>query len=435
MVTAEENEVLTQVGPGTPGGEFLRRYWHPVAMFPEISEDQPTKHVRMLGEDLVLFRDRAGRVGLLADHCAHRGASLLYGRVEERGIACAYHGWLYDTSGNVLECPAEPADSKFHLTVKQRAYPVREHYGMHWAYLGPLPAPELPRYDLAEMGPITVIKLTPQFSCNWLQILENHVDQSHVVILHQDTSGGEPASNTTRGFIDDLAEMEYAETPFGIKRRQVRRSGYTDTDLIAFPCVQRIFNDFSIKVPIDDTHTRQFSVYTDLNIGWSSSREERVWREGLKAASDPNGPNGRGAPNGASRATAPTAGIEYFFESAAEGKTPPDKAYPDAHYRMDVLRFQDVMAIETQGPIHDRQNERLGTADRGVVLLREMLKREIEKVQQGLDPIGVVRDPNQPPIETFIRVYIDQVQRGQYRPPLRHPGGQPFAARELAAAR
>src|SRR5438874_13084467 len=100
MLTREENELLTGVGPGTPGGEFLRRYWHPVAMLPELSDDAPTKHVRMLSEDLVLFKDKSGNVGLLADHCSHRGASLLYGRVEERGIACAYHGWLYDTEGN-----------------------------------------------------------------------------------------------------------------------------------------------------------------------------------------------------------------------------------------------------------------------------------------------------------------------------------------------
>ena len=99
-MTPEDNELLTQVGPGTPGGELFRRYWHPVALLPEISEDNPTTFIRMLGEDLVLFRDKSGRVGLISDHCPHRGASLLYGRVEERGIACAYHGWLYDVSGN-----------------------------------------------------------------------------------------------------------------------------------------------------------------------------------------------------------------------------------------------------------------------------------------------------------------------------------------------
>src|SRR5215208_5197194 len=113
--TKEDNERLTGVEAGTPGGELLRRYWHPVAVVTELSDAQPTKLVQLLGENLVLFKDKSGNVGLLADHCSHRGASLLYGRVEERGISCAYHGWLYDTGGNCLETPAEPAGSKFHL--------------------------------------------------------------------------------------------------------------------------------------------------------------------------------------------------------------------------------------------------------------------------------------------------------------------------------
>src|SRR6266508_4233065 len=148
MLTQEENERLTRVGPGQPAGELLRRYWLPIAPVQELSAEQPTRFVRVLGEDLVLFRDKGGNVGLIQDHCVHRGASLLYGRVEERGIACAYHGWLYDTQGTCLETPAEPADSKFYLTVKAKAYPVQKFIGMYWAYLGPLPAPEIPRYDV-----------------------------------------------------------------------------------------------------------------------------------------------------------------------------------------------------------------------------------------------------------------------------------------------
>ena len=111
-LTHEENELLTRIGPGTPAGEVLRRYWHPIAVAQELTDENPTMFVRVLGEDLVLFKDRSGNVGLIADHCVHRGASLLYGRVEERGISCAYHGWLYDTKGNCLETPAEPADKQ-----------------------------------------------------------------------------------------------------------------------------------------------------------------------------------------------------------------------------------------------------------------------------------------------------------------------------------
>src|SRR4051795_11333447 len=161
FLTDEEIERLTHVGPGTDGGNLLRRYWHPIAGLHAVSEETPTQFIRLLGEDLVLFRDKSGGVGLLADHCAHRGASLLYGRVEERGIACAYHGWLYDTSGNCLETPAEPADSKFHLTVRQRAYPVQEYAGLYWAYLGPPPVPVFPRIDLVESSVITAVGEVP----------------------------------------------------------------------------------------------------------------------------------------------------------------------------------------------------------------------------------------------------------------------------------
>ena len=148
MLTREENETLTRVGPGTPAGELLRRYWYPVAVASELTAENPTQLVRILGETLVLFRDKKGHVGLLTDRCSHRGASLSYGRVEERGIACPYHGWLYDTKGNCLETPAEPCESKFHLTVKQRSYPVQKLVGLYWAYLGPQPMPLIPNFDI-----------------------------------------------------------------------------------------------------------------------------------------------------------------------------------------------------------------------------------------------------------------------------------------------
>ena len=128
--------MLTRVSAGQPAGELLRRYWLPVGVACELSAENPTQLVRILGETLVLFRDTRGRVGLLDDRCSHRGASLCYGRVEERGIACPYHGWLYDTKGNCLETPAEPLASKFHLTVKHNSYPVQKLAGLYWAYLG-----------------------------------------------------------------------------------------------------------------------------------------------------------------------------------------------------------------------------------------------------------------------------------------------------------
>ena len=148
MLTREENEMLTCVGAGTPAGELLRRYWFPVGVADELTAENPTQLVRILGETLVLFRDKAGRIGIIDDRCAHRGASLCYGRVEERGIACPYHGWLYNIRGHCLETPAEPADSKLHLTVKLKSYPVQKLVGLYWAYLGPLPAPLITNFDI-----------------------------------------------------------------------------------------------------------------------------------------------------------------------------------------------------------------------------------------------------------------------------------------------
>src|SRR6266581_232399 len=189
MLTKEENERLTKVGPGTPGGELLRRYWHPIAVAQELTDEQPTRFVRILGEDLVLFRDRRGQVGLIQDHCAHRGASLLYGRVEERGISCAYHGWLYDTAGNCLETPAEPADSKFYLTVKIKAYPVQKWLGLYWTYMGPMPAPPITKFDVwARKDGTHRVSVQPRLDCNWFQAMEKSVDPAHLPILHQETS-------------------------------------------------------------------------------------------------------------------------------------------------------------------------------------------------------------------------------------------------------
>src|SRR5439155_7811532 len=166
VLTQEENAFLTRVGPGTPGGDLLRRYWLPIAAAQELTDETPTTFVRVLGEDLVLFKDKRGNYGLIQDHCPHRGASLLYGRVEERGIACAYHGWLYDVQGNCLETPAEPADSLMHLTVKHKAYPVRKYVGLYWAYLGPLPAPEIPHYDVwARKDGRRSIVVQPRLDC------------------------------------------------------------------------------------------------------------------------------------------------------------------------------------------------------------------------------------------------------------------------------
>ncbi len=369
MLTKEDNDFLTRVGPGTPCGELLRRYWHPVAIAQDLSPEHPTKFVRLLAEDLVLFLDKSGNVGLLGDHCAHRSASMVYGRVEERGIACAYHGWLYDTCGNILETPPERNDAII-KSVKQKAYPVRRFIGMYWAYLGPDPAPEIPRYDVwARRDGRRKIVVHPNLDCNWLQPMENSVDPAHLQVLHQEFIGGQrqPVS-TTRGFTDDVESFDFWIDPGTgtFMKKRTYKTGYVEEHPVLFPNILRQGINTQIRVPIDDTHTAHIFVGFELSEDGSISEDER----------DP---------------------LVSYLEPY---KDPADKAHPEAHYLMNSVLAQDHAMWETQGPITDRSVEHLSYSDRGVALFRKILKENIEKVQRGEDPLGVVRDPNHDIIDT-----------------------------------
>src|SRR5215469_6878877 len=186
-----ENEMLTRVGAGTPAGELLRRYWHPVVMAAELTEEKPIKPVRLLGERLVVFRlalapgETKPRYGLVAEQCRHRLASLAYGRVDCEGIRCPYHGWKYDLKGRCLETPPEPSDSKYYREIRQPAYPVQKLAGLLFAYMGPAPAPLLPRWDvLAREDGRRWGVVESVINCNWLQAMENSVDPAHLYWLH-----------------------------------------------------------------------------------------------------------------------------------------------------------------------------------------------------------------------------------------------------------
>ena len=315
----------------------------------------------------MLFSTPKGEVGLLHDRCAHRGVSLSYGRVQDRGIACAYHGWLYDTKGNCLETPAEPPESNFCHTVKQKAYPVQELAGLYWAYFGPLPAPQIPKYDVwARTDGWHWLRALPQLDCNWLQAMENSVDTAHLHILHQElVNDGFKVESTTRGTIDNLAEYGVTEFAHGFIKRRVFKDGKIEEHPLLFPTVLRQANRTQIRVPIDDTHT--YVVYVHF----------------VPDSAEPRPANG-----------------EVPVNYRKPFKNPPDGRHPFAKHRLDEVDAQDFMAWETQGPIHDRTRERLAVSDHGVVQYREMLLREIKKVQQGLDPINVFRDPNSPIIDT-----------------------------------
>ena len=186
MLTREDNELMTRVGPGTPMGDMIRQYWTPVMRSSDLPErDSSPERIRLLGEDLVILRDTSGRVGLMAENCSHRGCSLFYGRNEEDGIRCIYHGWKYDVTGQCVDMPNEPAASNFKTKVRQRAYPCIEAGGMVWTYMGPRETPP-PLPDLEWMSvPESHRRLTPfQRECNWVQALEGDIDTSHLYFLH-----------------------------------------------------------------------------------------------------------------------------------------------------------------------------------------------------------------------------------------------------------
>ena len=378
METPEVDRYMKLVGPGEPAGELLRRYWMPIGVAAELTDENPTRFVRLLGEDLVLFKDLSGRVGLLADHCSHRGASLLYGRVEERGISCAYHGWLYDCDGNILETPPERNDAIMR-SVKQTTYPVQELVGLHWAYLGPQPAPVIPHYDAwVRRDGHRKIFVQPVLDCNWLAAMENSMDPAHTSILHQ----RQGIENTTRGNIDRIAQFDFSMIPHGLMKKRVWKNGVVDEHPVLFPNVLRHAGETQIRVPIDDTHTQIYIV------------DFYPTPDGAEVDDEPE------------------------VEHIASFKEPADALHPFTRFDMHPewleahkAQPQDHMAWETQGPMADRQNEHLSYSDQGIALYRKVLKENIEKVLAGEDPMAVERDPDHPIIDTNLDESIRVFQR------------------------
>ena len=362
MLSREENAYLTQVGPGTPAGELLRRYWHPVAVAGELTDEKPIKAVRILGENLAVFRDTKGRFGLVAERCPHRSASLAYGRVDAEGIRCPYHGWKFDRGGRCLEQPSESPESSFKDRVRQRAYPVEKLAGLLYAYLGPEPVPLLPRWDvLAREDGKRWTVIDSLIDCNWLQPMENSVDPAHLFWLHGDSAhlvGHSPDYGESHDFI----RFEY-----GIMKRRTtpgKKPGdppMVDEHPLVFPSILRhvarfkkdagFRHNLQIRVPVDDTHTQ-------------------VYRVNFMPTATDRSPADQDPP----------------FEHCALKR-------PDGRFDMTMVPAQDAMAWETQGGVADRGEENLGASDKGVIFFRKLLKEQIDIVQSGGEPMGVIRDP------------------------------------------
>ena len=362
MLTPVQQKTLTQVGPGTPMGELLRRYWLPVAASSELRPGTVLP-VRLLGEDLALFRTTSDALGLLDARCPHRGASLAYGVVDECGVRCPYHGWKFDAAGACLEIPATPSDGRLLERAHTRAHGAQELGGLVFAYLGPDPPPLLPRYDLFVWKDALRDIGRALIPCNWLQIMENSVDPTHLEWLHghhlasvRQAAGLPAPSRYGRRHV----EIGFDVFPHGIIKRRVLAGGSREDDdwrighPLVFPFMVRVGagrqHRLQIRVPVDDTHTLHlwYSCYLSAPGAPAPAQEE----------------------------------IPIY-----------DVPFRDEHGRflLDFVDGGDIMVCVTQGAVADRSREMLVDSDRGIVLFRRLLFEQIDRVRAGDDPMGVVR--------------------------------------------
>lgn len=346
----EENERLTRVGPGTPAGELLRRYWWPIAVSAQVPG--PAQKMRLLGEDFVLFRLPDGSPGMLELQCAHRGASLEYGRVESNGIRCPYHGWLYDTRGRCLDMPCEPADTPLRQRIRQRACAVRDVSGFVFAYIGPDPVPEFPKYDLLVAENMDKVVQGRDVHTNWLQRAENMLDALHVMVLH--------ASIYPELAMKRPDRCDWIEQWYGVQMELDYPGGVRDKHHYFFPAGNRIELARAGQAP------HQF-------IQWCTPIDDETSVVFQMLASP--------AAQGKGTVTAAQ------YQKTVRGQY---KRVEDGWWNI-WERDQDDAIIDSQGIVANRSREHLASCDVGIVKFRRMLKESIERVARGEDPMGVVR--------------------------------------------
>ena len=385
MLTQEVNDRYARVGPGTPCGELMRRYWHPIAAVSQMN-DKFTKKIRLLGEDLILYKDRSGTFGLIEPHCAHRRMNMIYGIPEENGLRCPYHGWLYDETGQCTEQPYEETEDpggRFKDKIQMKAYPVEVKAGLIFAYLGPAPAPLVPNWDVyAAKGVVRDIGYA-ELPCNWLQCQENSLDPVHLEWLHV------AWANFIREMNGELNELK-TRTPhkvihfdnfeYGIIKRRLwansteESTEWKDGHPVVFPHMLRQGGDgfnvekptgmgrimgpaFQIRVPIDDYTTGHWWVACYPMVEGDAEQ-----RDGEIPFYNPPVPllDENGQPQWAE-----------LKSNAA----------------------QDPAAWVTQGLIADRTQEHLGRSDKGIIQFRQMLEENIRIVEDGGDPMCTFRDP------------------------------------------
>jgi phthalate 4,5-dioxygenase oxygenase subunit len=404
MLSQQDNEILTRVGPGTPMGEVLRRYWTPALLSSELpGPDCDPVRVRLLGENLVAFRDTNGRVGLIQENCPHRGASLYFGRNEESGLRCPYHGWKFDADGACVDMPSEPPSSSFKDRVRARAYPVHESGGIAWTYMGPAetitPFRDFGMETLPEKNHLAT-KL--QSYCNWIQTMEGNVDTAHISWLHSwdgaadiEDDGtdkpGYPSNKMTWKFWmhDRAPQLEIEDTWYGFRYAGLRETpnGHTNVRITeyVFP-----YSTIIAAVPYNTRHLMVVPI-----------DDHNCWRYNFEATV-PSNPQGYGG--------APLFSFGPFetpFTRRVGGITPRNYL-AEADYNIDrevqrtttfsgVKDFvsQDLMVTESMGPIYDRSQERLGTIDKAIIRMRNQLIRSAKSLEENSDaPLLALSGPD-----------------------------------------
>jgi 5,5'-dehydrodivanillate O-demethylase len=360
MLDAARNRALTEVGPGTPMGELMRRHWHPIAAVKELDEN-PVKAVRLLGEDLVLYKDRGGKYGLVERHCPHRSADLSYGFVEDCGLRCNYHGWLFDNDGKCLEQPYEDtAAPEVHYRDKVRsvAYPVEAKAGLLWAYLGPAPAPLVPNWEPFTWKNGFVQIVFSEVPCNWLQCQENSIDPVHFEWMHD--NWGQRLKGKDGAYSPRHLKLKFEEFDYGFIYRRIRE-GFDESNpywtvgrVCLWPHALFTGNHFEWRVPIDDD--------TTLSVGWFFNR---VPKDREPFVQDE---------------------IPYWWAPVKDEKT--------GRWVTSHIMNQDFVAWVGQGRVTDRAREHLGQSDQGIVMMRRRLQQQIEAVKNGSNELkGIIRDP------------------------------------------
>lgn len=396
MISKEENNLLTETGPGTPCGELMRRYWQPAALSEELPPGGTPLPVRLLSEDLVLFRDDQGRPGLIDLHCPHRGADLSYGRLEDGGLRCIYHGWLFNNQGHCLDQPGEAGGGKHKDAIRLRAYPCREMAGIIFAYLGPGDPPLLPAYELLTAPEDHRFIRKGYSECNYLQGNEGNIDPVHLSFLHVmldenlarsgrpaeyvNVRGGNNSVNSLLGAnlaptieveVEDFGLRIYTWRPVSDNKAYLRVSNFVMPNLCAVPGeTQGAGYLINWHVPIDDGHHWKYMM--------TFSREAPLNKEIFqKRYTAEIGPDYRPVRNQANR----------YRQDRDEMKT---KTYTGLGT---FFPAHDFYATESQGPIQDRTKEITGHSDKAIVGARKLILNAIKDIQEGREAQHVIRDP------------------------------------------